>query len=102
MWHCHPDKRSDILSNSKPRVHKFKKLIAAGISEKNILRIEYYCPDKNGWKTLTTTEIYILDLFSIALYDEKLIICGGKDSSSFSHAKVSRFKNNKQKYFCVY
>lgn len=80
-WHLMPERRSQITSDrTRPRKSTIGKLLAIGgvDQHRGKISIESYCPRLDKWSIVKSFNGRRLQ-FGVALMDDKLIICGGRD-----------------------
>lgn len=80
-WHLMPERRSMISSErTRPRKSTVGKLLViSGIdAHRGSINVESFCPRLDSWSLLRTFTGRRLQ-FGVALMNDKLIICGGRD-----------------------
>lgn len=81
-YHLMPERRAQITSDrTRPRKSTVGKLLAiSGIdAHRGSISIESFCPRLNKWSMLKTFATGRRIQFGVALLENKLIICGGRD-----------------------
>lgn len=81
-YHLIPERRDQITSDrTRPRKSTVGKLLAiSGIdAHRGSISIESFCPRLNKWSMLKTFATGRRIQFGVALLENKLIICGGRD-----------------------
>lgn len=81
-WHLMPERRSTISSErTRPRKSTVGKLLViSGLdAHRGSINIESFCPRLDIWTSLRSFAGRRLLQFGVALMDDKLIICGGRD-----------------------
>lgn len=80
-WHLMPERRSLISSDrTRPRKSTVGRLLAIGgvDAHRGTISIESFCPRLDKWSIVKSFNGRRLQ-FGVALMDDKLIICGGRD-----------------------
>lgn len=81
-WHLMPERRPQISSDrTRPRKSTVGKLLAVGgiDAHRGSISIESFCPRLNKWTIMKHFTTGRRIQFGVALLDDKLIICGGRD-----------------------
>lgn len=84
-WHLMPERRAQISSDrTRPRKSTVGKLLAIGgmdahrTTGRDAISTESFCPRLDKWTLMKNFTGRRLQ-FGVALMDDKLIICGGRD-----------------------
>lgn len=81
-WHLMPERRAQISSDrTRPRKSTIGKLLTVGgiDAHRASISIESFCPRLNKWTIMKNFTTGRRIQFGVALLDDKLIICGGRD-----------------------
>lgn len=81
-WHLMPERRAQISSDrTRPRKSTVGKLLAIGgvDAHRGSISIESFCPRLDKWTMVKNLSTGRRLQFGVALLDDKLIICGGRD-----------------------
>lgn len=81
-WHLMPERRAQISSDrTRPRKSTVGKLLAIGgvDAHRGSISIESFCPRLDKWTMLKNLTTGRRLQFGVAVMDDRLIICGGRD-----------------------